>query len=147
MKQSYIIAGIVIIVLIIAGILLANRPTTEVQQTTDEQEQVNTLSTSTPNTTNNTSTSTDSSRYVTYTLADIAVHNKSTDCWFAVSGKVYDVTSFIASGKHPGGAAILQGCGKDATTLFLTRPMGSGTPHSEKAQAGLANFQIGILAE
>ena len=46
-----------------------------------------------------------------YTLADVASHAVKADCWMAVEGKVYDVTSFIPS--HPGGEAILLGCGKD----------------------------------
>jgi hypothetical protein len=80
-----------------------------------------------------------------YTLAEIQEHNKATDCWFAISGNVYDVTKFIESEKHKGGDAIIQGCGKDATELFNTRPMGSGTPHSDKARSFLPSFQIGLL--
>jgi cytochrome b involved in lipid metabolism len=80
-------------------------------------------------------------------LPEISRHATSTDCWFAINGKVYDVTQFIAGSKHPGGAAILAGCGKDATTLFETRPMGSNTPHSETARGFLPNFYIGDLAQ
>jgi cytochrome b involved in lipid metabolism len=58
---------------------------------------------------------------------------------------VYDVTKFIEASKHPGGEAIVEGCGKDATVLFATRPMGSGTPHSEKAYGFLTSFYIGDL--
>ena len=82
-----------------------------------------------------------------YTLAEIAEHSEADDCWFAIEGKVYDVTDYIADQRHPGGAAILEGCGLDATELFNTRPMGSGTPHSEKARSFLPNFEIGTLAE
>ena len=46
---------------------------------------------------------------------------------------------------HPGKEAILEGCGKDATILFNTRPMGSGTPHSNTARSYLNDFQIGDL--
>ena len=80
-----------------------------------------------------------------YTLEEISKHENAIDCWFAIEGKVYDVTEFIASGNHPGKDAILQGCGKDATELFNTRPMGSGTPHSDKARAMLKNFEIGAV--
>ncbi len=48
------------------------------------------------------------------------MHPNKTDCWMAIEGKVYDVTSFIE--KHPGGERILQGCGKDATSLFQAIP-------------------------
>lgn len=80
-----------------------------------------------------------------YTLLEIAAHASPADCWFAVEGKVYNVTAFIASGKHPGGEAVLMGCGKDATSLFNAKPT-NGQPHSPKAREGLANFYIGELA-
>jgi predicted heme/steroid binding protein len=35
-----------------------------------------------------------------YTLADVAQHKKVTDCWIAVDGNVYDVTTFVD--EHPG---------------------------------------------
>jgi cytochrome b involved in lipid metabolism len=81
----------------------------------------------------------------TFTMEEIAQHSSKEDCWLLISGKVYDVTKNIPV--HPGGAAILQGCGKDATTLFETRPMGSGTPHSEKAREYLAKTYIGDLKQ
>lgn len=82
-----------------------------------------------------------------YSLAEVEKHNTKDNCWFAVSGKVYDVTPYVASGMHPGKEAILEGCGKDATVLFNTRPMGSGTAHSDRARDYLNNFQIGDLQE
>ena len=83
----------------------------------------------------------------TFSLAEVAEHNVEADCWLAIDGGVYDVTGFIASGNHGGGDAILEGCGKDATELFDTRPMGSGTPHSSKARGFLQGFKIGDLAQ
>jgi cytochrome b involved in lipid metabolism len=82
-----------------------------------------------------------------YTLAEVQAHATKDDCWLAIEGKVYNVTPMTSSGKHPGGEAILQGCGKDATALFNTRPMGSGTPHSDKARGNLAIFGIGNLSK
>jgi cytochrome b involved in lipid metabolism len=79
------------------------------------------------------------------TLEDISAHASPDDCWMAIGGKVYDVSGFAA--KHGGGEAVYQGCGQDATTLFETRPMGSGTPHSEKARSFLPNFEIGVLKQ
>jgi predicted lipoprotein with Yx(FWY)xxD motif/predicted heme/steroid binding protein len=81
----------------------------------------------------------------TFTLEEIAKHSTETDCWMAIHGKVYNVTGFDAN--HPGKKAVYQGCGKDATQLFETRPMGSGTPHSEKARSLMPNFEIGTLAQ
>ncbi len=79
------------------------------------------------------------------TLQELSKHNSRNDCWMAINGKVYDVTSFIE--EHPGGEAILQGCGKDATNLYMTRPMGSGTPHSSNANSLLKNYYIGDLVQ
>ena len=79
----------------------------------------------------------------TYSAEELALHNTEQDCWLLIDGKIYDVTEFIPS--HPGGQAILQGCGKDATTFFESRPMGSGTPHSEQARIRRENYYIGDL--
>src|SRR3989344_6131265 len=81
-----------------------------------------------------------------YSLPEVAQHSVGTDCWIAIEGKVYDVTSFIASQKHPGKDAILQGCGKDATELYNNRPNGSGA-HSDKARSFLPNYYIGDLKQ
>lgn len=78
-----------------------------------------------------------------YSLDTVSMHNTKSDCWLLIQGEVYDVTKFVNS--HPGGAAILEGCGKDATQLFETRPMGSGTPHSSSARALLSDYLIGSL--
>jgi cytochrome b involved in lipid metabolism len=77
------------------------------------------------------------------TVQELSEHSKVSDCWIALDGKVYGVTDFIKT--HPGGNALLEGCGKDATELFETRPMGSGTPHSEDARDLLPNYYIGDL--
>lgn len=84
---------------------------------------------------------------MSFTLAQIAEHTTKESCWFAIEGKVYDVTPFVKSGFHPGKDAILAGCGKDATELFNTRPMGSKTPHSEKSRTNLPKYLIGELAK
>lgn len=78
----------------------------------------------------------------TITKEELSKHSTKEDCWLAINGKVYDVTTFISS--HPGGEAILEGCGKDATTLFLNRPGGKG-PHSPYAQSLLPQYEIGEL--
>ena len=61
------------------------------------------------------------------TLADVAKHATASDCWLIVSDKVYDVTSYV--NEHPGGPAILKGCGKEATALFqgVDKHAGSAT--------------------
>lgn len=78
-----------------------------------------------------------------YSLSDVSQHDSKNDCWIAIRGVVYEVTDFIRS--HPGGNAILEGCGTDATTLYETRPMGSQTPHSSSARSMLDEYEIGEL--
>ncbi len=52
-----------------------------------------------------------------FTLADVASHNKESDCWVVVNGQVLDVTTFMK--EHPGGKqAILLFAGKDASAEF-----------------------------
>lgn len=92
--------------------------------------------------TNSNLSNTDSQTKI-YTLSDIASHSTANSCWMAVNGKVYDVTSFIPN--HPGGSAILVGCGKDATYYFNTKG-GRGRPHSQTANELLQQYYIGDLA-
>lgn len=81
----------------------------------------------------------------TYTLAEIATHTTPDDCWMVIEGTVYDVSNF--GSRHPGGDAIYEGCGIDATTLFNTRPSGSQTPHSNNARNLLPQYAIGTLSQ
>jgi L-lactate dehydrogenase (cytochrome) len=51
------------------------------------------------------------------TKEELAKHATRDDCWVAILGQVYDLTSFLA--EHPGGADILlKFAGKDATKAF-----------------------------
>ena len=51
------------------------------------------------------------------TAAELARHSTRDDCWCAIHGKVYNVTSFLDD--HPGGANIMvKYAGKDATRAF-----------------------------
>lgn len=87
----------------------------------------------------------------TLTKAEVQKHNSSSDCWTIISGKVYNLTDFIA--RHPGGSEILRACGTDATTLFTTRHtesgevVGSGTAHSNSAKSQLDQFLLGNLQQ
>ncbi|MCC7004729.1 cytochrome b5 domain-containing protein [Candidatus Nomurabacteria bacterium] len=74
-----------------------------------------------------------------YSLSDVGLHKKATDCWIAISGKVYDATDFIASGQH--NEKILNGCGIDATDIYSQVEK----HQSSKAQGLLASMQIGVL--
>jgi fatty acid desaturase/predicted heme/steroid binding protein len=51
------------------------------------------------------------------TWEELSTHNSKEDCWVAVDGKVYDVTSWIP--KHPGGTDVLTlSAGRDITNMF-----------------------------
>ncbi len=74
-----------------------------------------------------------------YTLAEVATHNTSANCWTVVSGNVYNVTSWISA--HPGGSSSIKGmCGVDASGAFSGQHGGQSRPVSE-----LAGFKIGTL--
>jgi cytochrome b involved in lipid metabolism len=82
-------------------------------------------------------------------IAEISKHNKSTDCWMLISGKVYNTTSYF--GSHPGGnAKMLATCGEDATAEYATQnpsatSSSGGSAHSSSATSMLANYYIGDL--
>lgn len=79
-----------------------------------------------------------------FNLTDVSAHNSESDCWMAINGKVYNVTSFIP--QHFGGKIILSGCGKDASDLFNQRPTNSKGPHPESALKVLEKLYVGELS-
>ncbi|KAI3450866.1 hypothetical protein Pfo_007531 [Paulownia fortunei] len=67
-----------------------------------------------------------------FTLAEVAEHNTTKDCWLTIFGKVYNVTTFLD--EHPGGdEVLLSATGKDATAEF------DDVGHSHDAWAMLEN--------
>ncbi len=75
----------------------------------------------------------------TYTMADIKKHSKSTSCWSAINGNVYDLTKWI--NRHPGGSSVIISlCGKDGSSMFNGQHGGQARPVSE-----LTGFKIGKL--
>ena len=75
-------------------------------------------------------------------IAQVARHNTASDCWMAIDGKVYNVTSYLPN--HPGGDISVY-CGTDASSAFNTRPDGSS--HSNRARQTLAQFSVGDLVK
>ena len=81
---------------------------------------------------------------VVLSLQELSLHNSASSCWLLISGKLYDVTSFIS--QHPGGArGILSTCGTDATQAFLTQ--GGQGSHSSFATGLLTSYYIGDLGQ
>jgi len=107
MKQQKIniIIGAIIIILCAVGFMYVLR-------TTQSKKIPSILPTPISTTTNEPTAVTQK----TYVMTNVAQHATRTDCWVVLEEKVYDVTSFIQ--EHPGGERILEGCGKDATSLF-----------------------------
>jgi cytochrome b involved in lipid metabolism len=133
-SNSFLIGGILVLILVLGGVGVYF-----IMQSSDEEEQQESTTTTIKQPSNGTIEQTE------FTLNDVALHDSRDDCWMVIEGFVYDVTDFIVS--HPGGNALLEGCGIDATELFETRPMGSGTEHSSSAHTMLNDYEIGTLAE
>ncbi|XP_068649833.1 cytochrome b5 [Aristolochia californica] len=73
-----------------------------------------------------------------YVFDEVAKHNLTKDCWLIISGKVYDLTSFMED--HPGGdEVLLAATGKDATTDF------EDVGHSDTARDMMDKYYIGEI--
>ncbi|CAL0319542.1 unnamed protein product [Lupinus luteus] len=73
-----------------------------------------------------------------HTFEEVSKHNQTKDCWLILSGKVYDVTSFMDD--HPGGdEVLLSSTGKDATTDF------EDVGHSDSAKEMMEKYYIGEI--
>lgn len=129
----------VLVIVLGAGYFVINRGTGSMQTSMNNAQSASPMATMT------TQATPAGEEMKTFTLEEVAKHSTPADCWMVVDGMVYDVSPYIAQQKHPGGAAILDGCGKDATSIFKLRPQ-DGKPHSEGATNMLSKFMIGQLA-
>jgi len=74
-----------------------------------------------------------------YTMTDVSLHNNESNCWTAINGFIYNVTSWIP--QHPGGRdKIISLCGIDGSSAFNSQHGEQARPASE-----LENFRIGVL--
>ncbi|KAG9152392.1 hypothetical protein Leryth_016758 [Lithospermum erythrorhizon] len=77
-----------------------------------------------------------SSETKVFTFQEVADHNKKHDCWLVISGKVYEVTSFLDD--HPGGDDVMiNATGRDATDDF------EDVGHSNDAREEMKKYCIG----
>lgn len=75
-----------------------------------------------------------------FTLSEIALHDRNDDLWMIIHDKVYDVTSIIDD--HPGGAEVLFECaGLDATEAF------DDVGHSQDSVDMLKPLFVGLVKQ
>lgn len=80
-----------------------------------------------------------------WTRAEVAAHDKATDLWLIIRDKpsgewrVYDMTDYVE--EHPGGYAILNNAGGDATVGF------HGPQHPPTVFDLLGDYCVGTLAD
>ncbi len=138
-KQTNIIIGILVIV-VVAGALIFQLSRKETNSIEQPQAEIPTTQTDTAASVSTEGDKSDVSVPGSYTLIEVAKHATKTDCWTAVNGSVYNVTSWIT--KHPGGQEeILSLCGKDGSAAFNGQH--GGQAQQEKQ---LASFKIGTLS-
>ena len=71
-------------------------------------------------------------------IEELKQHKTREDIWFAIHGKVYNVTQFLE--EHPGGEEILlERAGSDATAAF------EDIGHSMHAREQMKKYMIGAL--
>ncbi len=80
---------------------------------------------------------------ITLTAQEVAKHTTVDDCWMIINGNVYDVSGYAYL--HPGGPAMAQFCGTDATQAFETKGGTGKGPHSAQANELLSSMLIGPL--
>lgn len=135
MNKKTIIKIVILLLAIIIAILFIKKESSIVATPIEEISPRNDIVVD-----NKISTSTTKNIVKSYSLAEVALHDKPTDCWLVIEGKVINPTDFIAKGLHPNDK-ILNGCGKDATSIFKNIPKHSGpTP-----QEALKEYEIGVL--
>jgi cytochrome b involved in lipid metabolism len=77
-----------------------------------------------------------------FSMVEVARHAVEADCWMAINGGVYDLTTYLPD--HPSRPNIvLPWCGKEATEAYKTKT--KGRPHSTQADQMLPTYRIGAL--
>lgn len=75
-----------------------------------------------------------------YSTADLARHATPADCWMAIRGNVYDLSTYLP--EHPSRPEMVEPwCGKEATEAYNTKT--KGRPHTPYADTVLVKYRIG----
>jgi cytochrome b involved in lipid metabolism len=128
-KNLALLLGAIVIIIVVIIVMVQNHKSPSAAPATGEATQATTATPATQTAT------------ATYTLAQVAMHNKASSCWTAINGSVYDVTTWI--NQHPGGPGpILSLCGTDGSAAFNGQHGGQARPAAE-----LATFKIGTLVQ
>ena len=80
----------------------------------------------------------------TITLAELAKHAAPGNCWMAIRGSVYDLSTYLPTHPSPPNI-VLPWCGKEATEAYNTKT--KGRPHTPYADELLEKYRIGRLAK
>lgn len=78
-----------------------------------------------------------------YSKSDLAKHATPENCWMAIRGNVYDLSSYLPGHPSPP-ELVLPWCGKEATEAYNTKT--KGRPHAPYADELLVKYKIGRLA-
>jgi cytochrome b involved in lipid metabolism len=79
-----------------------------------------------------------------YWLNEVAAHNTASDCWMAIHGKVYGLTTYLPD--HPSRPEVIERwCGKEASNAYDTKT--KGRRHSQEADRQLETYLIGELTD
>jgi cytochrome b involved in lipid metabolism len=151
MNKKFILIGIIVLILIVAGIFIyvnKQKEASSPNQIKTEKQEISSLQDQSiqsqnqeklTQTSGEEKTEENEETEKTYTMEEISKHNSKESCWTVIRGDVYDLTNWIE--KHPGGAdKILRLCGKDGTDLFIKQHGGK-----EKPEKILEGFEIGTL--
>lgn len=148
MKRNYVvIAGIVIVVIIGAGVALSNILSNGTNSDSQNQQANVNASVSLEQTQ---PMSVDTNLSTSFTKEEVATRNSRNDCWTIIDGIVYDITSYIT--RHPGGDNILSACGTDGTEYFYGQRAGASGGRenhrsNRQATSELARLRKGSLAQ
>lgn len=78
-----------------------------------------------------------------YTQAELARHATPEDCWMAIRGDIYDLTTYLPD--HPARPSLINPwCGQEATEAYNTKT--KGRPHTANADELLPQYKIGTFA-